>query len=436
MKRKFYRTLLEWKENYVETPLMVVGARQIGKTYLINEFCKNEFENYIYINLVESPNIINIFEEKISFSKKIQKLELELEKTIDIEKTIIFFDEIQESEEIITSLKFFSENTYKIICAGSLLGVKLNRFHSSFPVGKVRIELMNSMDFEEFLMALSKDMWIEEIKKCYQKNNATSIHEQLLELYRTYLCVGGMPESINEFKRVDENILRWDNRVLKNIAISYLADMNKYTLNNKESIKNEKVYKTIPSILAKENKKFKYSEIEKGAEKRNYESSIDWLVSSNMVYKCNLVNNVETPLKAYSQENMFKLYLNDVSLLTMLLEIGCPDIILNKPFMYKGTIAENYVAQALFSNSLGLYYWTSSSSAEIDFLIDTDDGVIPIEVKSGDNIRSQSLEMFMKKYKSKYAIRLSSRNFGFFNNIKSVPLYACFCIEGKKRIFN
>ena len=155
-----------------------------------------------------------------------------------------------------------------------------------------------------------------------------------------------------------------------------------------------------------------------------------------MVYKSNLVNNVETPLKAYSQENMFKLYLNDVSLLTMLLEIGCPDIILNKPFMYKGTIAENYVAQALFSNSLGLYYWTSSSSAEIDFLIDTDDGVIPIEVKSGDNIRSQSLEMFMKKYKSKYAIRLSSRNFGFFNNIKSVPLYACFCIEGKKRIFN
>ena len=436
MKRKFYRTLLEWKENYVETPLMVVGARQIGKTYLINEFCKNEFENYIYINLVESPNIINIFEEKISFSKKIQKLELELEKTIDIEKTIIFFDEIQESEEIITSLKFFSENTYKIICAGSLLGVKLNRFHSSFPVGKVRIELMNSMDFEEFLMALSKDMWIEEIKKCYQKNKATSIHEQLLELYRTFLCVGGMPESINEFKRVDENILRWDNRVLKNIAISYLADMNKYTLNNKESIKNEKVYKTIPSILAKENKKFKYSEIEKGAEKRNYESSIDWLVSANMVYKCNLVNNVETPLKAYSQENMFKLYLNDVSLLTMLLEIGCPDIILNRPFMYKGTIAENYVAQALFSNSLGLYYWTSSGSAEIDFLIDTDDGVIPIEVKSGDNIRSQSLEMFMKKYKSKYAIRLSSRNFGFFNNIKSVPLYACFCIEGKKRIFN
>ena len=167
MKRKFYDTLLNWKNNHIKTPLMVIGVRQIGKTYLIDEFCKNEFKDYIYVNLMKAPNIVRIFEENINFEDKVKKIELELNKNIT-EETIIFLDEIQESEEAICSLKFFCESTfsYKIICAGSLLGVKLNRFNSSFPVGKVKLEYMYPMDFEEFLIALDKEMWLNEIKRC------------------------------------------------------------------------------------------------------------------------------------------------------------------------------------------------------------------------------------------------------------------------------
>ena len=191
MKRKFYNVLKEWKDKNILTPLMVIGARQIGKTYIINEFCKNEFEDYIYINFMEKPSILSIFEEKIDFENKIKKIELELNKKINPEKTIIFFDEIQESEAAISSLKLFCESPipYKIICAGSLLGVKIHRFNSSFPVGKVIIKYMHPMDFEEFLMALGKEMWIEEIKRCYDNLKEISIHEKLLDLYRTYLCI-------------------------------------------------------------------------------------------------------------------------------------------------------------------------------------------------------------------------------------------------------
>lgn len=435
MKRKFYDTLMQWKTKHITTPLMVVGARQTGKTYIIDEFCKKEFDDYIYINLIESPNIVDIFEEKTPFAKKIQKLELEIQRKINPDKTIIFIDEIQESETAITSLKFFCDSKipYKVICAGSLLGVKLNRFHSSFPVGKVRIEMMLPMDFEEFLLALGKDMWLDEIKRCFKNIEPTSIHEQLLELYRLYLCVGGMPQAVKDFVNKNGDILLWDKDILKNILVSYLADMSKYTLNNNEKVKIEKIYKVVPGILAREtNQKFKYAYIEKGAKKQTFESAIDWLTSSNMIYKCNLVNNIQMPLKAYSQENIFKLYLNDVAFLTMSLGLNYSDIILNKPFMYKGVIAENYVAQTFMTKGIGLYYWRSKNDAGIDFVIDTQDGIIPVEVKASDNTKSQSLDIYVQKYHPKFSIRLSSKNFGYSNGIKSIPLYAAFCIDAKK----
>lgn len=431
MKRKFYEVLKTWKQTNIETPLMVVGARQIGKTYIINEFCKNEFEDYIYINFMEKPSIVDIFEEKSDFETKVKKIELELNKKIIPEKTVIFFDEIQESETAISSLKLFCESPlpYKIVCAGSLLGVKIHRFHSSFPVGKVKIEFMHPMDFEEFLLALGKEMWIEEIKRCYKNLEEISIHEKLLELYRTYLCIGGMPAAIKAYKDVNEEILLWDKNIVKDIIMSYLADMNKYTLNSLESVKIEKVYRTIPTILSKDNKKFQYSDIDKGANKRGFESSIDWLKSSDMIYQCHLVNKIEPPLKVYEQLDYFKLYLNDVGLLTSLLEISFSDILLDNNFMFKGAIAENYVAQALATNNISLHYWKSHNSAEIDFLLYNEDGIIPIEVKAKDNTKSKSLNIYMQKYQPKYAIRISAKNFGFANNIKSIPLYAAFLIN-------
>lgn len=431
MKRKFYNVLLDWKNNDIKTPLMVVGARQIGKTYIINEFCKKEFNNYIYINLMEKQSIINIFEEKSDFEIKVKKLELELNKKIDGKDTVIFFDEIQESETLISCLKSFceSEKNYKIVCAGSLLGVKIHRFHSSFPVGKVRIEFMYPMDFEEFLLALDKKMWVDEIKRCYENLAEISIHDKLLELYRTYLCIGGMPAAIKDYINKKEEILLWNKNIIKNIIISYLADMNKYTISNVESVRIEKVYKSIPVTLAKENKKFQYKNIEKGAKKREFESSIDWLNASNLIYKCNLVNKIQPPLKAFEQLDYFKLYLNDIGILTSLLEINFSDILLDTEYMYKGTIAENYVAQVFKTNGIPLYYWKSANSAEIDFLLYGNDGIIPVEVKANNNTKSKSLKIYMEKYNPKYAIRISTKNFGYTNNIKSIPLYAAFLIK-------
>ncbi len=431
MKRKFYNVLMDWKNKNIDTPLMVVGARQIGKTYIINEFCKNEFEDYIYINLMEKPSIVKIFEEDSDFETKVKKLELELNKKIIPNKTIVFIDEIQESEKAISSLKAFCESSlnYRIICTGSLLGVKIRRFKSSFPVGKVQIEFMHPMDFEEFLIALDKQMWVDEIKRCYENLEEISIHDKLIDMYRAYLCIGGMPAAVLDYKNVNEDILLWNRNILKNIILSYLADMNKYTLNNSEAIKIEKVYNTIPNSLAKENKKFKYVDIEKGANRREFESAIDWLESSEMVYKCKYVNKVEIPLKVYAQDNTFKLYLSDIGILTSLLEIEFSEILLNENFMFKGAIVENYVAQAFIANNISLYYWNSGNKAEIDFLLYNKDGIIPVEVKAGDNTQSKSLNIYKEKYNPRYSIRISTRNFGFANGIKSIPLYATFCIK-------
>ena len=430
MKRKFYEVLLNWKENNINTPLMVVGVRQIGKTYLIDQFCKQEFKDYIYINFMENQNIVNIFSEKLNFEDKIKKIELELNRKIN-EDTILFFDEIQISEEAISSLKLFCESSFpfKIVCAGSLLGVKINRFSSSFPVGKVRIEYMYPMDFEEFLNALGKDMWVDEIKRCFNTMEKISIHDKLINLYRLYLCVGGMPEAVKNFKNVNEDILLFNKRIIKDIIISYKADMSKYTKTTNESLKIERIYDKIPSILAKENKKFQYSDIDKNANKRDYESAVNWLISSNMVYECNLVNKIEVPLKVYEDKEYFKLYLSDVGILTSLLEINYRDILLNNNFMFKGSIAESYVAQVFRANEISLYYWKSGNKAEVDFLLYNDDGIIPVEVKASDNNKSKSLNIYVEKYKPKYAIRLSTKNFGFEKNIKSIPLYAAFLIK-------
>lgn len=433
MKRKIYKDLLNWKENSINIPLMIIGARQIGKTYIIKEFCKNEFENYIYINLLDNPQIVDLFEQSISTEEKFTKMQWILNKNIDLEKTIIFFDEIQLSEKLISNLKYFceSEKPFKIICAGSLLGVKINRFHSSFPVGKVKMEYMYPMDFEEFLMATSSQGLIDEIYKCYNEMTpmTNALHEKLLELYRLYLCVGGMPQAVQNIVDVNQNIFEFDKNIVKDILESYLNDMNQYILNNTEKSRIEAIYKSIPSQLGNVSNKFQYSKINSNARSRDYETALQWLVSSNMVYKCNLLKTVQIPPKAYIDEEYFKLYISDVGILTSLLEIQYNDILLDNNFLYKGNIAENYLAEQLVRNGVSLYYWKSNSDAEIDFILYNEDGLIPIEVKASGNITSKSLNSYVKKYNPKYSIRVSSKNFGFENNIKSIPLYAAFLIK-------
>jgi hypothetical protein len=322
------------------------------------------------------------------------------------------------------------QNHIKLFVLEVYYGVKINRFNDSFPVGKIRMEYMFPMNFEEFLLATGKEMLLQKIKECYSKMEPmpSFAHEEALSLYKRYLCVGGMPESINNFIENDMDILKYDSKIISNIIEMYIADMNKYVKNNLETVKIEKVYKNIPAQLAKDKKTFKYNLIEKDARKRKYETPIEWLISSGMILYSNRLKKTEIPLKVYKDEEDFKLYLSDVGLLVSLSEIKYSDIVLDKVFSFKGAITENYIAQEFISKDISLYYWTYGRDAEVDFIIYNDDGIIPVEVKSGDNVKSTSLNAYIRENKPKYAIRLSTKNFGFENNIKSIPLYAAFCI--------
>lgn len=248
------------------------------------------------------------------------------------------------------------------------------------------------------------------------------IHNKALDLYNQYMCIGGMPIAIKEYIEKEKEIIKFNDEKKEIILTSYLADMVKYT-QNIESIRNNKIYNSIPAQLGKENKKFKYSVVEKSARAREYESSMDWLIASNMIIKCHGIQNPKSPLKAYIEDN-FKVYLSDVGLLRKLAKISTQEILLNKNMIYKGATAENYVAQILYAKTREIYYWQLGSMYEVDFLINNEGDIIPIEVKASDNVTSKSLNYYIQRYKPKYSIRISTKNFGFENNIKSIPLYA------------
>lgn len=436
MYRIFENDLKKWQKKGMKKPLMVVGARQIGKTYTIEKFCKDNFDNYFYFNLEKSDNIREIFETTIIPEEIIAKIEVRIEKTINIASTVLFFDEVQVSEKFIMSLKYFceSEKEYKIVCAGSLLGVKLNRFNSSFPVGKIDLVYMHPMNFQEFLIACNQNKLLEEIEKHYHslEKMDNDLHEKALLYYKHFLIVGGFPEAVTDYIINKQNIVAFDRKIIKLIIDMYISDMNKYTLNKSESIKIEKIFNCIPKELAKDNKKFQYSLIENNASKRKFETALDWLNASSIILSCYNTNKVEIPLKVYLEYDYFKIYYSDVGLLNSLCDIGINEIINDLPFMFKGAIAENYVATEFNFYEIPLIYWKSKNDAEVDFLITTNEGIIPIEVKASDKVTSKSLKIFMDKYKPKYGIRISTRNFGFENNIKSIPVYATFCLKDLK----
>lgn len=363
------------------------------------------------------------------------KLKVLLDFDIERENTILFIDEIQESEKLISELKYFCEkhNNVRVICAGSLLGVKLKRTRFSFPVGKVNMITMYPMDFEEFLWAMGKELLIDEIRKCYKDNKkmANPIHDKALDLYRIYQITGGMPESVKNMVDVKCDVIKYDRNILSNIIESYFKDMDKYVENNSEALKIERTYKSIPSQIANLANKFQYSKIVSGAKARTYETALDWLEASNIVIKSNYVTLPEIPLNGFIKLDTFKLFLNDIGILNNLLDIKYEDILLDNLSLYKGSIVENYVATQLLCNGYSLYYWQSNGKAKIDFLIYTKDGIIPIEVKAGDSIQSKSLNVYRERFNPKYSIRISTRNFGFDENkkMKSIPLYAVFCIK-------
>jgi predicted AAA+ superfamily ATPase len=382
--------------------------------------------------LTDRKDLVAVFDGKLPFEEKVARFELIAGKKIDAESTVIFFDEVQESEGLIEALKFFAESKpdFKIVCAGSLLGVKLRRFRRSFPVGKVTMLYMQPMDFEEFLIACGQELFADEVRKCFRENRNMfePLHERGLTYYRNYLCVGGMPEAVAHCIAVENDMLRFDARIQEDILSAYLDDMTKYVWTPLEASRIRSVYRSLPSQLGNQSRKFQYSKIRQGARSKSYESAISWLLSSGMVYSSTAVTRPETPLKGYLAPNIFKLYINDPGLLCSLAGIKFPDVMLDRAFDYKGVLTECYVAGQLIAGGASLHYWRSDNTAEVDFLLDHAEGVVPVEVKSGNNKRSASLEVYVKRYEPPFSVRVTARNFGLYGGIKSAPLYAAFCL--------
>lgn len=435
VKRNIYQSLLDWKTSDKVKPLIVFGARQVGKSYIIDQFCKNEFKKYVSINLLEDDRLISLFKEELTSDAKFLKLQSLLEVDLESEDTVLFIDEVQESEELISYMKYICEKHSKvrIICAGSLLGVKLQRTRISFPVGKVKMLTLYPMDFEEFLLACGREKLIDEIKSCYSSNRAigSALHNTCLEYYRIYNVCGGMPEVVLDLVNKDLNYALYDRCLINDIVDSYLNDMSKYVLNVKESLKIKSTYLSVPSQISNESKKFQYSKIESGARSRNYDTAIDWLVASNMIFKSTLVNAPVIPLKATEDFSVFKVFVSDIGILNTLLEVEVKDIVTDNLSLYKGSVAENYVANQLYYNGRSIHFWKNGNTAEVDFLIYNQDGIIPIEVKAGVNTQSKSLNEYVKTFDPLYSIRVSAKDFGYNEEqkIKSVPLYAVFCIK-------
>lgn len=436
MKRKIYNELVKWKNNTSNIkPLMILGVRQCGKTYIINEFCQKEFDNYVSVNLFDNNEIIDLYNSNLNSDEKYNRLKLLLDFDIDKENTCLFIDEIQQCEALISELKYFCEkhNNVRIICAGSLLGVKLKRAKTSFPVGKVKMLTMYPMNFEEFLWAMNQELLIDTIKDCYINNKQISspVHEKALTLYRTYLFTGGMPESVQNVVNIKGDYIKYDNSILEDILTSYFNDMSKYVTSESEVLKIRRVYNSLPSQLSNVSNKFQYSKIEKKGKARDYDTSIDWLLASNMVLSCKCVKLPEIPLEGFVDNDIFKLYLSDVGILNSILKISISDILNDNISLYKGVIVENYVANELISNGHNLYYYRNSNNTnEIDFLLYNEDGIIPIKIKASNNTKAKSLSNYIEQFHPKYSIRISTKDFGYDpkNKIKSIPLYATFLL--------
>ena len=430
MYREIINDLIEWKESKTRKPLIVDGARQVGKTYIIKQFGKEYYDNLIYVNFETNQEMSSQIAETIDVNYIINKLELFYGEKIIPEKTLIFFDEIQANERALTSLKYFCEDApeYHIIAAGSLLGIAINREKYSFPVGKVQMINMYPLSFKEFLMAIGRESLIDEIQKHFDNDTRMDkdIHELCLKLYRTYLVVGGMPEVVQTYLTEQKMIATID--IQAEILESYERDMTKYA---DSSLSNRIIsaFDSIPVQLAKDNQKFQYKVISKGGTSSIFGEAILWLKNSgivNQIYKV----NPELPLEMHKDLASFKLYMSDVGLFVNKARYPLYQIDLNsQPTMITmGPLTEHYVANELRVKGYETYYWESNGIAELDFLIQKNIDIIPIEVKTSIHTKSRSLDIYMKKYNPKYAIRISEKNFGFENNIKSVPLYATFCI--------
>jgi hypothetical protein len=426
MKRALYHHLLEWKESKKRKPLLLQGARQVGKTWLINEFAKNEYQHYVYLNFEQTPGLTSLFSGELSPEKIIESIGLYMGEKISWEDTLIFFDEIQASQQALTSLKYFYEQAplYHIISAGSLLGVSIGK-NSPFPVGKVNFMNLYPMSFFEFLSALNEDLLKEKISMNVNSESIPEIlHEKLIKLLKTYLFLGGMPEVVKDY--LDNKDVKSVRLIQNEILEAYKRDFSKYT-DSRQAIKTSEVWNSIPYQLAKENKKFKYSDVRVNTRAGTYEQTIEWLTKSGLVYQAKNIKVPKLPLSGYVDYTKFKVYLLDTGLLAAMLNLSSSLIIepLDLFSEYNGAFTENFVANELIASGCKeLYYWTSKSDAEVDFIMEKRNSLFPVEVKSGMSRHKKSLTVYNEKFNPELMFRVSPKNFTRSGTFINLPLYA------------
>lgn len=434
IKRKMYKYLINWKQKKDKSALIIKGARQVGKSYLVREFGRNEYEGYIEINFLKNPLYKNIFKGDLSAEEIFKRLSAYIPNLKIIPfKTLLFLDEIQVCAEARTAVKFLVEDgSVDVISSGSLLGLshledddKNVTEPTSLPVGYEEQITMYSLDFEEFLWAKGyNDDAIAYLKDFYISNKEVSkeLNDKYLELFREFMIVGGMPEVVQTF--IDTNNFQEASKIQGKILADYQDDISKHA-KGQEKIKVRQCYDSIPKQLAKEYKKFQYSVVEKGKTSKKYGGSIKWLCDSSLVNKCSNVNEAYIPLLAYEMDDQFKLYLNDTGLLLYLYGPETKLAILNNTLKgnAKGGIYENIISESLLKRGYKLYYYkTQNSSMEIEFVIEKNGEVIPIEVKAG-NDSTPSLNSFINKYHPKVSYKFVNGNVGFLDGKKTLPHY-------------
>lgn len=428
MKRRIYQDLLEWKNSKDRKPLVLEGARQVGKTYILKAFGQQEYENMIYINCHNNVFMNSLFEQDFNMERILRSLAAYANQVITPNKTLIFLDEVQDVPNCMASLKYFCEDAREqhVVAAGSLLGI-MNRGGESYPVGKVNTLKLYPMSFEEFLWAKGELQMAELIANC-DWETLNSLNAKLQDLLRQYYYVGGMPEVVLSF--ITENNIPKVRKLQNEILRNYDHDFAKHAGNDTQRIRM--VWKSLPAQLAKENKKFIYGAIKKGGRAKEFETAIQWLIDAGLVYKISCCTTPSVPLSFYEDESVFKLFSLDIGLLGALSNTPPRLILINNDIFkeFKGSFTENYVLQQLKSNDcFGIYYFSKENSTqEIDFLIQNEENIIPIEVKAEVNVKSKSLHGFINDHADKHlkGLRFSMKPYEEQEWMVNVPLFAVF----------
>lgn len=425
MKRKIYSKLIEWKESPSHKPLILNGVRQCGKTYIMKEFGKNEFQTFAYVNCDRNENLHQIFEGGFNISKIIRGISALSGVDIIPGKTLIFLDEVQSFPIVLESLKYFCEDApdYHVAVAGSLLGIAL---HSgvSFPVGKVQTMKLYPMDFEEFLMAKGEQQLLR-IMHDHDFDLLTALHEKCKDLLRQYYYVGGMPEVVKSY--IDNGQLKPVRAIQNEILSNYAGDFSKHAP-YQEVPRISMVWQSILGQLSRENKKFIYGALKKGGRAKEFEVAIQWLVDAGLVYKVNKCTKPQLPLKFYEDFTAFKLYLCDCGLMGAMADTAAKDVLIGDSVFteYKGAFTEQYVLQQILSSGISdIYYYSADDSRmEMDFLMQREGALLPVEVKGGTSIKSTSLHNYLMEHPGIQAIRYSMLPYKKQDFLTNIPLYA------------